>query len=207
MDDQIQKSEGWRAARAGRITASRFADVIAIRRDKKPTAERMKLMRQLAFERLAGIPKHEVNSKSLSWGTDIEMYAREAYEVDRGVIVKEVGFVTHPDYPFIGGSADGLVGKDGAIEIKSPHDEQVHIQTWLEGMPDEHMAQVQGNLLVTGRQWLDFISYDPRQGERFRLYVQRIPRDDDYCADLLTKLLQFEAELQDMIKQLQAKAA
>lgn len=202
-----QRTDDWQLARAGKLTASVFVDIVALTQAGKPKAERAKLMRTKAFERLAGIARHEVGGKSLSWGQDVEPYARDGYEVLTGNIVKQSPFLLHPQHDFIGASPDGLVGTEGGIEMKCPHDESVHVQTWLEGMPSDHIPQVQGCMLVTGRRWWDFISYDPRAGERFRLYVQRIPRDDAYCADLLTKLLQFEMELRAMVKQLEAKAA
>lgn len=217
-----QRTEEWRQERAGKITASNFAAAIALtpgegvyksgprkgqQKVAEPTLERTRLMRTLAFERLAGIPKREVGAKSLSWGRDLEDAAKEAYMVDKGALVEESGFVLHPVHSFIGASPDGLIGADGGIESKCPHDEQVHIQTWLEGMPEGHIPQVQGNMLVTGRQWWDFISYDPRMAEPWRLYVQRIPRDEAYIKTLLTALLQFEAELRTMVDTLRRKAA
>lgn len=217
-----QRTEEWRQERAGKITASNFGAAIAVTPGEgvyktgprkgqvkvpEPTLERTRLMRTLAFERLAGIPKLEVGAKSLSWGRDLEDAAKEAYMVDTGALVEDSGFVLHPVHTFIGASPDGLIGTDGGIEMKCPHDEQVHIQTWLEGMPEGHIAQVQGNMLVTGRQWWDFISYDPRMTEPWRLYVQRIPRDEAYIKTLLTALLQFEAELRAMVDTLRRKAA
>ncbi len=202
-----QRTDEWRQDRAGRITGSRFTDVISVKKDGKSTAERAKLMRQLAFERMAGIPAHEVGGKALAWGTEVEPVAVQLYELHTGNIVTPSPFVVHPRYDFVGSSPDGLVGAKGGIEIKSPHDEGVHINTWLEGMPAEHMPQVQGNMWVTGRDWWDFISYDPRQCERLRLYVQRVPRDDAYIASMAAAILQFEAELQQMIEQLMKKSA
>lgn len=206
MSGAEQRTEAWRQDRAGAITASVFKDVIATRRDGTPTAERSKLMRIKAFERLAGRAKHEVGGKSLDWGKDLEDAADEAYMVSTGGIVVPSPYLRHPKFPFIGASPDGLVGTDGGVEKKCPHDEAVHIQTWLEGMPEDHMPQVQGCMLVTGRQWWDFISYDPRIDEPWRLYVQRIPRDDVYIKQLLASLLQFETELRAMVNQLRAKA-
>lgn len=202
-----QRSDEWRLARAGKLTASCFVDVIATTKAGKPTAARGTLMRKLAFERSAGIPVHEIGGKALNWGTEVEGPAVMTYELITGNIVTPSEFLTHPKYPFIGGSPDGLVGAVGGIEIKSPHDEGVHINTWLSGIPEEHLPQVQGNMFVTGRAWWDFISYDPRQCERLRLYVQRIPRDDDYIAKLAAGLLQFEAELQQMLAELERRSA
>lgn len=203
--DLEQGSAEWHEARAGRITASRFADVIALRRDGKPTAAREKYLRQLAFERLAQAPSREIQSRSLEWGTELEAFAREAYELETGRFVTQAGFVTHPAYDFIGSSPDGLIGSDGGLEIKCPHDESVHVGTWLDGMPADHAAQVQGTMFVTGREWWDFVSYDPRQRDGLRLYVQRIERDQAYIDTLERGLLQFEAELQQLVQQLEAK--
>lgn len=202
-----QGSDEWLQERAGKQTASRFHDVTALSKAGKPLQARQDYMLQLVFERTAGAPKQSINSRSLEWGAEVEAFAREAYELETGNLVTSVGFLAHPAHDFIGGSPDGLVGNDGLIEIKCPHDEKVHVRTWLEGMPEAHRAQIQGNLFVTGRHWADFISYDPRQAEHLRLYVQRIERDQDYIDSLEKKLLQFEAELQQMIKTLEKKAA
>jgi predicted phage-related endonuclease len=203
-----QRTDAWRLERAGKLTASTFKDIVAVKRDGKPTEARAKLMRVKAFERLAGIAQHEVGGKSLDWGKDLEEAANEAYMVTTGGIIVPSPFITHPSHPFIGASPDGLVGREGGVEMKCPHDEAVHILTWLEGMPEDHIPQVQGNMLVTGRHWWDFISYDPRQGEKWRLYIQRIPRDDAYInTKLLPGLLQFEAELRAMVETLRRKAA
>ena len=208
MTDIQQRTDEWFEERRGKITASRFQDVIAIGRSGKPLKARDDYMFELAHERMSGLPKQEVNSRSLSWGREIEGYAVEAYELETGFLVNEAPFIIHPVYDFLGGSPDGKVGNDGLLEIKSPHDEKVHLRTWLDGMPPEHIPQVQGNLMCTGRKWLDFISYDPRAAERFRLYVQRIERNDDYINNtLLPALVQFNLEVQELIKKLEDKAA
>lgn len=202
-----QRSDEWYAARAGKITASRFADVISKTSTGKYKAERAKYMRELVFERLAMQPKHEVSSKSLHWGKEVEDFARQAYELRTGNIVTLSPFLVHPRYDFIGASPDGLIDEDGGLEMKCPHSEEVHVQTWLEGMPSDHIPQVQGCMAVTGRKWWDFTSYDPRQSERFRLYVQRIHRDEAYISTMLAELIQFNAEAMAMQKELERKAA
>jgi predicted phage-related endonuclease len=209
MSDVIeQRTDGWRLARAGKITASRFGDVIDLTKAGKPTAARAKYMREIVFERISRAPRHEVGGHALRWGTDVESFARQAFELETGYIVLPGQFVTHPDYPFIGCSPDGLINTDGGYESKCPMDEAVHINTWLCGMPEEHKPQVQGCMLVTGRLWWEFVSYDPRVAERFRLYHQRIERDNDYIDGLLLPgLLRFEKEVKELIVQLEAKAA
>jgi putative phage-type endonuclease len=203
-----QRTEEWHQQRAGRITASRFADAIAIsKRTGEPTEARNKYLRELVAEILMGNAKHSISSKSMQWGTEVEAYAREAYELHTGNLVVESEFLLHPQYDYIGASPDGLIWTDGGLEMKCPHDEQVHIKTWLEGMPADHIGQVQGCMYVTGRQWWDFVSYDPRQSEPYRLYVQRIPRDEAYIANLETGLLAFWQEVQQAVTEIQRKAA
>lgn len=203
-----QRTDEWRAARAGKLTASRFHDILAVKRDGKPTAAREKCKRELVFERLAAAARHEVSGHALRWGTEVEQFGKEAFELETGLLIESSPFVTHPKYSFIGCSPDGLIGADGGYESKCPMDEGVHIETWLNGMPEEHIPQVQGSMLVTGRKWWEFVSFDPRMAPRFQLYHQRIERDNDYIDGvLLPGLLQFEKEVQHMIKQLEAKAA
>lgn len=208
MSDIAQRTDDWRAARAGKLTASRFVDVVSLTQAGKPKAERKKYMREIVFERLALAATHEIGGQALKWGTEVEQFGKEAFELETGLILEAASFVTHPQYPFIGCSPDALIGADGGYESKCPHDEGVHIGTWLDGMPAEHIPQVQGCMFVTGRKWWEFVSFDPRVSPRFQLYHQRIARNDAYINDvLLPGLLQFEKEVQHMIKQLEAKAA
>lgn len=199
-------TEEQRQARAGKLTASRFVDILAVRKDGKPTAAREKYKREIVFERLASAPKHEISGQALRWGTDVEQFGKEAFELETGLILLQSPFVTHPDYPFIGCSPDALIGADGGYESKCPMDEAVHIETLLEGMPPEHVPQVQGSMFVTGRKWWEFVSFDPRMAQRFQLYHERIARNDAYINDVLKPgLLQFEREVVEMMHELEAK--
>src|SRR5882757_4309420 len=135
-------------------------------------------------------------------GKDLEPFARRAYEIEKGAIVDETGFIPHPTIEFCGGSPDGLVGIDGGIEIKCPKDRRIHMQTWRYGMPVEHIAQVQGNIWINGLKWIDFISYDPRAPEQFRLYVQRIHRDDKYILALESHVIEFLGQVKNLVEQI-----
>ena len=157
-----QGSADWLRARAGCATASCFADIIAIGKTGKPLKAREDYLMRLVVERLTGEPVESASSFAMSWGTDAEPYARAEYEIQTGNMVDEVGFVKHPVHLWLGASSDGMVGKDGGIEIKCPHNSAVHLQTWAEGMPEAHIAQVQGQMWVLGLEWTDFVSFDPR---------------------------------------------
>lgn len=208
MTGVSQGTEAWRQSRCGVITASNFKHVVARKKsDGDSLKARQTYMRTLAFERISQIPVHELSAKSLAWGKTNEGRARSEYEIRSGNVCTEVALVMHPDMPFVGASPDALIDDDGGAEIKCPISEHIHVGTWLEGMPEEHTPQVQGAMFVTGRKWWDFISYDPRLGDHpTALYVQRIPRDEDYCRTLEDELWQFELELRSTVKKIVDRA-
>jgi hypothetical protein len=214
-----QRSEEWFAERAGKITASMMHAVMVERergqfksgprkgQDKPQPKALTDYAHQLAAERLTGRPRKQANGRALAWGRDVEPAAVAAYQAETGVIVELAGFITHPDYPFIGASPDFLVGDDGGGEIKSPESSEVHLETLLTGLPGEHIEQIQGGLWVTGRQWWDFVSFHPDFPEHLRTYIQRVNRDDSYIAGLESACLQMEADVQAIIQKIQRRAA
>ncbi len=129
---------------------------------------------------------NELNTKEVRWGHKFEPDARQEYERRTQTEVSLVGFIHYGDD--FGGSPDGLVGEEGGIEIKCPYNSAVHARYLTMQTPEdlrklrpEYYAQCQGNMLVTGRKWFDFVSYDPRcQNTALTLKVLRIPRDDEF---------------------------
>ncbi|SEJ54779.1 lambda exonuclease family protein [Frateuria terrea] len=203
-----QNTTEWLQARAGKITASRMCDVMAFgKRDGKPLKSRQDYIGDIVAELLTGEPKEQVKARPLDWGHDVEAAARVAYEAETGEVVQQVGFLTHSLLPYIGCSPDGLIGGDGQMQIKCPNNPAVHIATLRDGMPEEHIAQVQGEMFVTGRAWSDFVSFDPRMPEHLRLYRQRIKRDEAYIEQLAAACESLWAEVQTYITYLNEKAA
>lgn len=189
--------EQHRIDRAGLVTASKFEAVM------KGGAARENYKLKLVFERRSRKPVHEVTAKSLAWGKDVEAYAREAFELETGLIVRTSGLVIHPKYPYIGCSPDGLIDDDAGYESKCPMDEAVHVGTILDGMPDDHVGQVQGTMFVCNLKRYYFCSYDPRACEEDRLYTQEIPRDEKYIKALEVALVQFELEIRAAVRVLE----
>ena len=183
LETATQRSDDWYAARCGKATASRFKDVMARLKNGNPAADRQKYLTELVVERLTGQPVPAYENAAMRWGTEQEAVARAAYEQRTGVAVEETGFVAH-DVLMAGCSPDGLVDWDGLIEIKCPYNTGVHIDTLLNNMPAEHTAQVQGQMWITGREWCDFVSFDPRMPEPLQLYVQRIHADPKAIASV-----------------------
>ena len=189
-----QGSEAWFAERAGHCTASRAADVLA-RIKAGEAAVRRKYRIQLVTERLTGIPVSGYQNAAMQWGTQTEPYGREAYEVETGAMVQQVGFLKHPEVAWCGASPDGCVDDDGLIEIKCP-ESTTHLE-WMdaERVPPEHVAQIQFQLWVTGRKYCDFVSYDPRFPEPLRLLIVRAKRDEKYIENLAAEVCNFLADV------------
>ena len=206
MGDFLQRAEqgsaAWLYERVGYVTASRFGSVIAKTKAGKPTAEREKYLMELVIERITGQPQDHFTSSAMQWGVDQEKASRMDYEAATGRIIEEVGFIKHPTLPMVGGSPDGLIGDDGGWESKSPFNTANHVYTLLQGMPEEHIPQVQGLMWITGREWWDFQSFDPRLPEPICRYVQRVPRDEKYIAAMEADIITFCAEVAALTKQL-----
>jgi len=206
-----QGSPGWHLERAGCITASCMNACMALPepgvfksgpRKGQPypvPRERVNYIHTLAAERITGKCRIIVKAAALQWGHDIEPMARAAYEARTGVLVEQTGICVHPDYPFIKASPDFLALKIGGGEIKAPESQDVHLATIEEGLPEEHINQIQGGLLVTGRQWWDFVSFHPDFPPHLRLYIQRVVRDEEYIAQLLAACLSLEDEVRKVV--------
>lgn len=202
MNDLVQRSPEWFTERAGKITASRIKDVMSNGRGGKPSLTRAAYMRQIVAELHTGQFKEAIKSKAMEWGTEMESVNLGAYEAFTGEFVTPVGFIVHPKYPFVGASPDFLVGEDGGGEMKCPYSQDVHLGTLLDGMPDEHMYQVQCGLWVTGRKWWDFTSFHPDFQPHTQLYVRRVHRDDEFIKTMEAACLQFWAEVQSLLNRL-----
>lgn len=201
---ELQRTDEWFADRCGHVTASRFCDVLAVGKTGKPLKAREDYLMRLVIERLTGQPAESVDSYAMAWGRDAEPFARAAFEAETGLIVTESPFVKHPAIEFVGCSPDGLIGKDSGYESKCPKNSAVHLATIRDGMPEEHKAQVQGCMWVTGRSSWEFISFDPRMPEHLRLYRETIKRDEQFIQHLEAEVLKFlgevEAQLQNFRK-------
>lgn len=202
----IQGSEEWIAARLGKVTASRMADLMA-RTKTGYGAGRANYMAELICERLTGAQIDRFRSAEMQWGTDTEPQARAAYEFMTGNDVVEVGFVDHPNIEMAGASPDGLVGADGLLEIKCPNT-ATHIDTLLSGaVPDKYRKQTLWQIACTGRQWCDFVSFDPRLPADLQMFTARIVPEPDEIPTMEDEVKTFIAELESKINALRERAA
>lgn len=199
-----QGTQEWFAARMGKVTASRVADVVA----KTKTgygASRANYAGQLIAERLTGVVVEGFTNDAMRWGTENEPEARTAYQFATDCDVEQVGFVPHPTITESGASPDGLIGDIGMLEIKCPNT-STHIETLLGGkVPEKYITQILWQLSCTGRKWCDFVSYDPRMPEEMRLFIHRVHRDDKRIDELESEVIGFLAEVDEKVKLLSRK--
>lgn len=195
-----QRSPDWFAARLGKVTASRVADVVA-KTKSGTSASRANYLAQLICERLTETVAEGYTSAEMQWGTDQEPYARAAYSAKVGELVEEVGFIDHPTIAGAGASPDGLVA-EGLVEIKCPNTSTA-LDWILSGKPPtKYITQMQWQMACTNRPWCDFVSYDPRLPENLRLLVIRVDRDDDRIKELEQEVKEFLQELDDKVNKL-----
>ena len=198
--DVEQGSNEWLMMRLGKLTASKFSDVMSGGRGNAPSKTRESYMYQLAAEILTGAPVESFKSSAMDWGNECEPAARAAYELAMDVDVVECAFIELNGN--VGVSPDGLVGDDGLLEIKCPNT-TTQLKRFIDGkFPSEYKAQVQGQLWVSGRNWCDFVSFDPRINGDAGYFQIRVERDEEYIAKLAGECEKFIVELTELLNKL-----
>ena len=197
-----QRSEEWFAARCGKVTASRVADIIA-KTKTGASASRDNYLAQLVCERMTGKPAESYSNSAMQWGTDTEPFARAAYEARMDLLVTEVGFIDHPWIVMSGASPDGLAN-EGMVEIKCPNT-ATHIDTLLSRtVPAKYITQMMWQMACADRPWADFVSFDPRLPERHQLFIKRINYDPEMVNLLENSVIQFLGDVDLKIQQLES---
>lgn len=197
LPELMQGTDEWLEQRRGLITASTVGRLITTK-TLKPASnpESRGLTSLLVAERITGWVDPLYVSDDMLRGVEDEPRARDKY-VEHYAPVSEVGFmIRERDGVKIGYSPDGLVGDDGLIEIKSRRQKK-HLETVLSGHPPiENMAQLQCGLLVSGREWIDYISYSGGMP----LWVNRVYPDQRWFDAILAAAEQFEVAAAEMAR-------
>lgn len=186
-----QGSEEWEAVRRGKITASRFGDIVTPAKCELSKSATKYIHKLIADCFVTDVPPEFIGNKWTDRGTEREPEAREEFVKHTGLEVIEVGFVTQ-DNAVVGCSPDGFVIDPvsmepvAGLEIKCPAPEK-HVETVAGGaLPAEHKAQVHGGMVVTGLPAWWFISHCPGM-KPFIVEVKR----DDYTEKLAAAIEQF----------------
>lgn len=197
LPDLIQGTDEWHAQRRGIITASvvgRLITPATIKPASNPDSRA--LTAQLAAERITGWTDPTYMNDDMLRGVEDEPRAIAAYEKHTGADVTLTGFMIRDDFGFkIGYSPDGLVDDDGLLECKSRRQKK-HLQTILaDDVPPENMAQLQTGLLVSGRDWIDYVSYCGGMP----LYVKRVHPDPRWFDAIVAAVEIFEEAVERMV--------
>lgn len=202
-NDLIQGSDEWLAARCGLITASEMKLILTPTLKFANNDKSRAHFYELAFQRLTGFVEPQYVSDAMLRGQEDEIYARAAYEEHYAPVV-ETGFITNDQWGFtIGYSPDGLVGDDGLIECKS-RGGKFQVQTIAgRDVPDEYMLQLQTGLLVTGRKWIDFISYCGG----LPMFVRRIEPEPEIQEAIIAAAANAEAAITQIQREYRATLA
>lgn len=157
--DITQGTDEWMAARCGMLTASELHLIITPTLKVAANGKTRAHLYEILAQRVTGFVEPHFISSAMERGREDEVMARYTY-AEKVAPVEEVGFITNDEWGFtLGYSPDGLVGDDGLIECKS-RCQKYQVETILGGIvPDDYLIQVQAALLISRRQWLDFISY------------------------------------------------
>ena len=191
--DIEQRSDEWHALRLGMLTASSIGRLITPKTVKVASNDDSRgLAATIAGERITGYSDPIYVNADMQRGIDEEPRARDHYAKSRGVEVTEVGFmVLERDGYRLGYSPDGLVDDDGLIEIKAPRAKR-HIQTFVtNSVPLDNYAQIQAALFVTGREWVDFISWCGG----LPMFVKRVGPDARWFDAIEAAATAFEADV------------
>lgn len=197
-----QQTQNWLDSRIGRITASRFGDATDQRKDGAPSQKQLDYLDEKLCELLTGEACERFQTKEMRHGTEQEPLARSLYMDAVEEKVALTGLVLSEESPACGGSPDLLVGDDGLAEFKCPYWARNHLATLKsQAVPAQYVAQVQGLMWVLGRKWCDFVSYHEkfsRWGKE--MVVVRVERDDEYIAEMVSRLEDFQVRLQEQLR-------
>lgn len=182
MNAVVQKSQDWHKLREGRITGSRIGAILG----NNPHSKREDVMREMVRDAL-GLEREFQGNEATRHGEKHEPYARAWYEANHKVSVDETGFIVHPDYSFVGVSPDGLVGFDGAIEIKCPFYTRVPYSVYDK---PHYLDQCRLVMEVGRLAWIDFVCWINDD----TVHVDRVHHDPLWFPTILPKLTDFMEE-------------
>lgn len=193
-----QGSDTWLQSRCGVLTASVIGKMITAKTLKPASNDTSRaIAKSLVAEMITGYVEPVFVNDDMWRGTLAEPIARDLYATHyTDLPVVEAGFMTRDDDgPTVGFSPDGLVGDEGLLEIKAPRQGK-HFSTILNGYPPvEHMPQLQTGLYVSGRAWIDFVSYNAGMP----MSVKRVYPDAKWREAIIATARAFEANAAEQI--------
>lgn len=194
--DLVQGSQEWLEARLGLVTASVVGKLVTGKTIKPASNDDSRgLTALLVAERITGYSDPVYVSDDMLRGQMDEPVARDLYS-EHFAPAREIGFLVRVEPTWkLGYSPDGLVGDDGLIEIKSRRQKKQLTTILSDQVPPENVAQLQAGLLVTGRDWIDYVSFCAGMP----LYVKRVYPDQRWFDAITEAVAQFETTAAEML--------
>lgn len=193
--DVTQGGPEWHELRRGVPTSSAFSRIMTPK-SRKLSSQVDDYIAELIGERMSIYgAEHAENymSNAMRHGADTEAEARRYLAMHANLDITNGGFCLTDDGRW-GASPDGLVGEDGVVEIKCPM-AKTQVRYLLDRtLPDEYLCQVHGQLIVTGRKYVQFVSYHPGLPP----FLCRID-PDEFTTELRVCLEIFHAKYQEVL--------
>lgn len=201
FQEMEQRSEAWYAARCGRVTASVVGKLLTPTLHVADNETSRGVTAALVAERITGECEQTFINDDMWRGIEHEPHARDIYSGHYQQAV-ECGFMRlDGDVWSLGYSPDGLVADDGLVEIKCPR-AKGHVSTILaDEVPAYYMAQCQAALLVSGRMWIDYVSFHAG----LPLFVKRVEPDAEWHEAIVDAVVNFEAGAELMLTDYRAR--
>jgi predicted phage-related endonuclease len=186
--------------RLGKATASEFNKILSKSRSGGEAAGRRNYRIQLALERVTGKTPSRFSNDYTDWGHETEELAvvelmLRMPELD----IQKTPFIEH-DWLMAGASPDRLIGDDGVVEVKCFNSANHYEALEKQELPREYLAQVQGQLWITGRQYCKAVMFDPDFPPESQLIILHVPRDDKYIDNLMVDVANFLEEVDKQVK-------
>ena len=195
--DCEQRSDQWFKERLGKPSASNFGRIITP--TGKRSEQRVKYMYELADGLISGIVRPKYKSQAMKEGSDREPESRALYELINGVEVAQIGLIYPDEWKMYCCSPDGIVfEQEKGLEMKNV-DPDTQIEALISGkMPDKHIPQIQGGMLVTGYNAWDYLSYCPGLSP----FIVEIKRNEVFQKKLVEELDAFNTELLNLVEKI-----
>lgn len=199
----------WQKARLGKITCSRF-DLVKYLKSGAWGETALTYLYDLIGEHLTGQPSESfTGNKATEWGNQYEAEALAAYTKRTGRKTKPGKFLPDAKLPLVGGTPDAFCGEQGVLEVKCPFNFKNHLRTVItKKVPDDYKSQVFGHLMLSGREWCDFVSYDPRIKGQHRLVIVRVKAHEHQAeiSELAQRIIDFHKLLLRQLEALRIKS-
>jgi putative phage-type endonuclease len=200
-----QRSEEWFEIRKGKITSSEIYKIMG-KKDLSDTAKTYLL--EKVCEYFGGFTEPAFGA-ALTWGTDLEPVGIEHYEKLTKLKVEKASFI--PAGEHYGGSPDGLIGSEGIIEVKCPYKSSNHFKHGLIDSAEKfkdvapgYYYQCVSNMICAEAQWCDFISFDPRVTEEYRMFIFRLELNEEEAKNILERVRLAVTYMESLKKDIEA---